>query len=267
MMQTRIYRSYFSVILFILSLTLSAQHTTINRKEEKAPAAGKHRIMLIPFEPRLYMSEVDHAINKETKLSAKEIKAKFRDGINEQLYKSIKANHLVVDLMDDTVKTKKDLGDIYQYLSLEYMKVPDQTNYKPPVKEKDQQVIRNGQIVDETNTDQRFMNAKVKNATLVPYLYGKYKTDIFVFINELDIKASNSLSPGEIQTKEGFRKIIVHYTVYTYDAKEINSGVAETQFPVALNNPTKIVNTYFAKIAQIITERINLALAPPKKPN
>jgi hypothetical protein len=252
------------VVLFILSFTLSAQHTTINKKEDKSLAPGKHKVMLIPFEPRLYMSEIDHAINKETKLNAKEIKAKFRDGINEQLYKSIKAHHLVVDLMDDTVKTKKDLGEIYQYLSLEYMKVPDQANYKPPVKEKEQQVIKNGQIVDETNTDQRFMNAKIRNATLVPYLYGKYKTDIFVFINQLDIKSSNSLAPGELQAKEGFRKIVVHYTVYTFDAKEINSGIAETLFPVALNNPAKIINTYFSKIGQIITERINLALAPPK---
>jgi hypothetical protein len=264
-MKNRGYRFPLSVILFILSFPFFAQHTTINKKEEKAAPAGKHKVMLVPFEPRLYLSEIDHAINKETKLSAKEIKAKFRDGINEQLYKSLRSKHAVVDLMEDTAKTKKDLADIYQYLILEYMKVPDQAHYKPPVKEKEQQVIKNGQIVDETNTDQRFMNAKIKNATLVPYLYGKYKTDIFVFINELDIKSSGSLAPAETQSTEGFRKIVVHYTVYTYDAKEINSGIAETQFPVTVNNPNKIINTYFAKIGQLISERIDLALAPPKK--
>jgi hypothetical protein len=145
------------------------------------------------------------------------------------------------------------------------MKVPDQNNYKPPVKQREEQVVKNGQIVDETNTDQRFMNLQIKNATLVPYLYGKYKSDIFVFINELDIKSSSSNSPADPTVTDGFRKIIVHYTVYTFDAKEINSGIAETQFPVSLNNPNKIVNTYFAKIAQTITERINLALAPPQK--
>lgn len=245
---------------------LQAQHTTINKGEEKAAPPGKHKIMLIPFEPRLYMSEIDYAINKESKLSGKQIKAVFRDGINEQLYKSLKAQHQVVDLMDDTVKTKKDLGDIYQYLTLEYMKVPDQKNYKPPVKEKEDSKIKNGQIVDESNNDLRFMNAKIKNATLVPYLYGKYKTDIFLFINQLDIKASNSGGPADaaLTTTDGFRRLIVHYTVYTYDAKEINSGIAETQFPAALNNPQKIVSGYFSKLAQIITERINLALAPPK---
>jgi hypothetical protein len=247
-------------------LVLNAQHTTINNnKGEKAPPPGKHKIMLIPFEPRLYMSEIDHALNKESKLTGKQIKAVFRDGINEQLYKSLKTQHMVIDLMDDTVKTKKDLGDIYQYLTLEYMKVPDQKNYKPPVKEKEDSKIKNGQIVDESNNDLRFMNAKIKNATLVPYLYGKYKSDIFVFINQLDIKASNSGGPADVNTTtDGFRKLVVHYTVYTFDAKEINSGIAETQFPVALNDPKKIVSGYFSKLSQIITDRINLALAPPK---
>ncbi len=97
------------------------------------------------------------------------------------------------------------------------------------------------------------------------YLYGKYKSDIFVFINQLDVKASNSAGPADANTTtDGFRKLVVHYTVYTFDAKEINSGIAETQFPAALNDPKKIISGYFSKLSQIITERINLALAPPK---
>ncbi|MBP7808589.1 MAG: hypothetical protein KA163_04815 [Bacteroidia bacterium] len=260
------HRFYLSVIFLFCILALNAQHTTINKSGEKAPAPGKHKIMLIPFEPRLYMSEIDYALNKESKLSGKQIKALFRDGINEQLYKSLKAQHQVVDLMDDTIKTKKDLAEIYQHLVLEYMKVPDQKNYKPPVKEKQEQTIKNGQIIDESNTDQRFMNAKINTPGLVPHLYKTYKSDIFVFINQLDIKASNSGGPADAATTttDGFRKLVVHYTVYTFDAKEINSGIAETQFPAALNDPKKIVSGYFSKLAQIITERINLALAAPK---
>ena len=264
-MRKNIYRSYLSVIFLLGALVSNAQHTTINNKSsEKNPLPGKHKIMLIPFEPRLYMSEIDDALNKETNLSGKQIKNIFRDGINEQLYKTLKSQYSVVDLMDDTIKTKKDLGDIYQYLSLEYMRVPDQAHYKPPLKEKKENEIKNGQIVSETDNSPRFMNAKLKNATLVPYLYGKYKSDIFVFINEIDIKASNSGGPADAAISDGFRKLVVHYTVYTFDAKEINSGIAETQFPTALNNPTKIVSSYFSKLAQIISERINLALAPPK---
>jgi hypothetical protein len=145
------------------------------------------------------------------------------------------------------------------------MKVPDQKNYKPPVKEKQEQTIKNGQIIDETNTDARFMNAKINNPSLVPHLYKKYNSDIFIFINQLDIHSSATRGTSDMSTaSDGFRKLIVHYTIYTFDAKEINSGTAETQFPAAINDPKKIVNGYFSKLAQIITDRVNLALTPPK---
>jgi hypothetical protein len=263
-MKINTFRFYFSFLLFIIASLVSAQNT-INKPEEKSLPVGKHKVMIIPFEPRMYMSEVDHMINKETKMSGKEIKAAFRDGINEQLYRSLKSQYVVVDLMDDTTKTKKDLAEIYQHLVLEYMKVPDQAHYKPPVKEKQEQAIKNGQIIDETNTDARFMNAKIDNPALIPHIYKKYKSDLFVFINQLNIGSSASRGASDMSTaSDGFRKLILHYTVYTYDAKEINSGIAETQFPATINDPKKIVNGYFSKLAQIITERINLALAPPK---
>jgi hypothetical protein len=141
------------------------------------------------------------------------------------------------------------------------MKVPNQDNYKPPVKEKKEKTIVNGQINIETNSEARFMNAKIGNAKLVPLLYGKYKTNIFIFINQLDIKAAAGAANS---SAEGVRKIMVHYTVYTYDAKEINSGIAEQEFPVDLNNPNKIIDKYFSKVAETICSRVNKALMPGK---
>jgi hypothetical protein len=149
-------------------------------------------------------------------------------------------------------------------LSYEYVKVPDQEHYTPPQKDKkSDKPVEKGQIKIETNTDARFMNAKIDNAKLVPMLYGKYKTDIFVFVNQLDIKGA--MSSTEFSGGGGeYRKIVVHYTVYTYDAKEINSGVAEQDFPADLNDPNKIINKYFSKVAETINLRITKALTATK---
>jgi len=62
--------------------------------------------MLIPFENRMYLSEIDFMINKESKLNAKQIKATMRDGLNEQFYKRLKSKIAVFDLLKDTTKTK-----------------------------------------------------------------------------------------------------------------------------------------------------------------
>ncbi len=221
----------------------------------------KHKIMLIPFENRMYLSEIDFLINKESKLDAKQIKAIMRDGLNEQFYKKLKSKMGVVDLLDDTVKTREDLASIYRYLSYQYQKVPSQTNYKAPGKEKEEKAIEKGQLNVESNTDSRFMNARLKNATLVPYLYRKFKTDLYLFINELDIKSLTG-SPADMNANNSSRKIIMHYTVYTYDAKEINSGIAETDLPATVNSPAKIINVYFAQLADIVASRIDKALLP-----
>jgi ribosomal protein L14E/L6E/L27E len=261
-------KELFLLILSFQSFNFIVQNTTVgasqNKNERESPAA--HKVMLIPFESRLYMSEIDQSINAETKLTAKEIKYKFRDGLNEQLFKAFKTNKFnVVDLMEDTAKYRKDLNGIYQYLTYEFQKIPNQENYQPPKKEKEKKAIEKGQLNVESNSDARFMNAKITDAKVVPILYGKYKTDLFVFINQLDIKASGSKGPAELGEGNGNRKITVHYTVYTFDAKEINSGVAEEEFAVDLNNPKKIIEKHFSKIASTIVQRVNKGLAAPVK--
>ena len=258
------------IILFcfiILSLSLTSQNTTISQKNttvREAPAS--HKVMLIPFEPKLYLSEIDRSINAETKLSAKEIKYKFRDGLNDQLYKAFKVSkYNVVDLMEDTIKYKKDIEGIYQYLSYDYLKIPNQENYKAPKKEKEEAKIEKGQLNVETNSENKFMDARILNPKLVPLLYARYKTDLFVFINQLDLKASGSKDPTDLGNGNLNRKIVVHYTVYTYDAKEINSGIAEEDFDPILNNPKKIIEKHFSKIAAVIVQRVNKGLNIPSK--
>jgi hypothetical protein len=255
------YKIAFIFCILSCIFNLKGQDQTIGsgNKPVAKETNTKHKIMLIPFENRMYLSEIDFLINKESKLNAKQIKETMRDGLNEQFYKKLKSKIAVVDLLADTTKTKADLENIYQYLTYQYLKVPNQDNYKAPVKEKGDKTINKGQLVVESNSDARFMNAKLKNATLVPYLSGKYKTNLFLFFNELDIKSFNGI-PGDLSSTTS-RKIILHYTLYTVDAKEINSGIAEVNLPNNVNNPTKIINTYFAQLANIVALRIDKVLA------
>jgi hypothetical protein len=253
-------------LMAIFPMMLLAQNTTISRKSnEDRELSAAHKAMIIPFEPKLYMSEIDQAINRETKLSAKEIKFKFRNGLNEEIYKAFKTSkYNVLDLMEDTAKYRKDIENIYQYLSYDYQKVPNQENYKAPEKEKTEKKINKGQLVVETNSDARFMNAKITNAKLVPTLYNNYKTDLFVFINELELKAAGSGNYDAYSVENAKRQIIVHYTIFTYDGKEINSGIASEEFDSELNNPKKIIEKHFAAIAATIVARLDKQLLPKK---
>jgi hypothetical protein len=244
-----------------LPLLAGAQEKTINRKPSaNTDAASLHKVLLVPFEPKLYFGEIDRSIHEETSMSAKDIRHRFRDGLNEQLYKAFKASgYQVLDLMEDTTKYRRDVEGIYQFLSYDYLRVPDQENYKVPQKEKPQQKVEKGQLNVETNSDLRFMNARLTNQKLVPQLTAKFRTNVYVFVNQLDIKASGSQDPGQLGTNP-LRKVTVHYTVFTADGKEINSGIADEEFPADLNNPKKIVDRHFAAIAKTIVKRVNKGL-------
>lgn len=260
-------RFFYSFLFFLLVFSFRAQDKTIGAKNTATrETSGAHRVMIVPFEPKLYLSEIDMAIHRETKLTGPQIRHGFRDGLSEQLYHHLKnSGYGVLDLMQDTVRYKKDIEGIYQYLSYQYQKVPDQNNYKAPGKEKEEQKIRKGQLAVETNDQNRFMNAKITNPKLVPLLYGKHKTDLFIFINQLDIKAMGSKDPTDLSAGSDKRKIVVHYTVYSLDAKEINSGIAEAEFENTLNNPKKIIDKHFSAIAATIVQRLNLGLGLSKR--
>lgn len=244
-----------------------AQQTTLkeNTKTNREDAAS-HKILIIPFEPKLYLSEIDYHINNETKLSAKQIKFLFRNGLNEELYKAFKAEkYNALDLMEDTAKYRKDIDGIYQFLSYDYQKVPDQIVYKEKIKEKKEKKIQKGQLNVETNYDARFMNAKITDTKTIKTIKQKFNTDIIIFINELDIKATGSKNPSELGEGNPNRKIIVHYTILSNDLKELNSGTVEEDFNSKLNNPQKIIEMHFSSISSIIVARLNKSLNPPSK--
>ncbi|MFL5751934.1 MAG: hypothetical protein ACJ76F_00885 [Bacteroidia bacterium] len=220
----------------------------------------KHKVMLIPFEKKMYMSQIDHKINAETKWDQKKIRAAFREGIDDELYKKLKSRFDVLSLLDDTIKYKKDIAGIYEYLSYKYDKVPNQQHYTAPKTEKEKPNIKKGQLMTESVTGEHFMNAKITSPALIPGLYAKYKTDIFLFVNQIDILSSNTLvvEAGNMNS----RTITIHYTVFTVDAKEINSGTCSVKFPADVNNPSKIVSSYLSKIAEEIARRMDKAVYP-----
>lgn len=227
------------------------------------PAQNKHKVMVIPFEPKMYMSQIDHRINAETHLTQRQIREQFRKGLNEEMTRAFKRDFEVVDLYRDTSKYKKEILLVYKNLSYSYDKVPDQSNYKAPEKEKEKnQNIRNGQLVVETDPNARFMNAKITSATLVPSLYAKFKTDLYVFINELEITSAGIMNETGMVSE---RLCTVHYTVYTVNARELNSGICSLKFPSDVNAPSKISTSYFSKIASEIERRVRVLLDKEEK--
>lgn len=253
--------------VFILGIRLSFAQTTISNSStpnlsNTGSASSKHKVLIVPFEPRMYMSQIDHKINAETKWNQKKIKESFRFGLDDELYKSIKKKMDVMSFLDDTSKYKKDIVKTYESINFSFDKIPDQTKYQAPKKEKEKPGIQKGQLVAETESNGKFMNVKLKDKNLLGSLNTKYKADVFLFINQLDITTE---LPTDGLSNDPVRTLTVHYTIFTTDGKEINSGISKTTFPADINNPSKISGSYLSKIADEITMRMEKAANPAQE--
>lgn len=254
---------YILIIGFVLMLSSTFAQTTIsngskpNLSNEPVKKGTKHKVLIVPFEPRMYMSQIDHKINAETKWDQKKIKQAIRFGLDEELYKCIKKKQEVISFLDDTSKYKKDLFKTYSAIQYKYDKIPDQKKYVAPKTEKEKTFVQKGQLIADTDADGKFMNIKVTDNTLLGAFNAKYKTDVFLFINQVDITTSEV--PGAL-TSATQRTVTVHYTILTAAGKEINSGVSSVNFPSTINHPDKIASSYFSKIAEEIVVRMEKSL-------
>lgn len=251
------------IIGFGLMLSSAFSQTTIsngskpNLSNEPVKKGTKHKVLIVPFEPRMYMSQIDHKINAETKWDQKKIKQAVRFGLDEELYKCIKKKQEVISFLDDTAKYKKDLFKTYSAIQFKYDKIPDQKKYVAPKAEKEKTFVQKGQLMADTENEGKFMNVKVNDNSLLNGFNAKYKTDVFLFINQVDITTSEI--PGAL-TNAAQRTITVHYTIFTLAGKEINSGISSINFPSTVNHPDKIASSYFSKIAEEIAMRMEKSL-------
>lgn len=252
-------RNIFCILFLFITLTVFSQVGVRNTPAGKKEITGK--LMIVPFEPKLYMSEFDQKFNEQTKWTFNQIREYFRHQLDSQLklkFQSILSP--VVSFYNDSIKTAQDLDYIYKSTTISFDLVDKPT--APTVENKKQSGIKNGQIVVEISTDKKFTNIKTSNSELIPYLNKKYKAEYFVFINELDI---NSVPESyDMATDTYQREVVVHYTIIDKDSKLIMAGAATARFTSKENNPKKIAALVFPSIATFIATKFNSIINPVK---
>ena len=252
-------KKYYTLILLCCSVLFSrAQEGTRTTQTVVPGTVGK--IMLVPFEPKLYMSEIDMKVNQQTKWNFEKIRENFRKQLNNQLKSKLQSIAPVVSFYSDSAKMAKDLRYIYQATELSYDLISNPIPTAQPVK---QSGIKNGQLAVEISTDKKFMNIKVSDPKALEYLNNKYKTDYFVFINQLDIV--NNAETYNLATETYLRDITVHYTILDKTGKYIAAGAATSQFSSRENDPKKIVSQNFSPIATYITGKLTTVVQPEAK--
>lgn len=248
-------------ILFLCSILIAG--LSANAQEGvRNPAVKKEitgKIMIIPFEPQMYMGDIGEKIYIESKWNFKQLSEYFRHQLDNQLKLKLQSiSAPVVSFYIDSAKTSKDLEYIYKSTSLSFDPIDKPAS--PTVENKKQNSIKNGQLAVEISNDKKFTNTKFKNNELIPILNKKYKSEYFVFINELDIKTV--MESYDMASDSYLREVTVHYTIVDEMAKLITAGAASFRFSSKVNDPKKIVSQTFSPIAAYIAAKLDAVINP-----
>lgn len=267
------------LFLLLISFTVAAQHsnsrgsngnthdTALNRALGiHKDTTMSHKILLIPFEPKMLMSEIDKDINAKTHQSYAAITADFREELDLAMFGVLRRSCETVDILTGRQRSDSMLAYIYGSTSFSYDIVPGTApDEGSKDKNKTGKYISNGQLEVPVDYSQRFMNITVLNPSLLSELSSKYGTDTYVFINQLDIKnVENNTTNLSDETYR--REVTVHYSIIDNTGHYVSKGVATTFFPYSVNDPKEIGDKYFTVVARsILTNYIHGLIADKNK--
>src|SRR5688572_12025739 len=87
------------IFLFLLLNTISfAQEAVI------PDTLQAHRVMLIPYDPRYYLSDADRDIIEQSKIAPDKIRSDFRHNIDYNVQRSISGSYHCISLLNDTMQ-------------------------------------------------------------------------------------------------------------------------------------------------------------------
>ena len=229
-----------------------------------------NKILIIPFENKMYSSAIDNEISEYNRLNYSSVKEEMKRGVSEQILLSISNKTPAISLEHHKDSNSQILNYIYNSIGLKYEKVKSKDTAEVATKKTDLIKERLNKFVHQTNqlhekakynrgnlengeihtfnyTEERFMNVIIQNPNLLEELNNKYKTNYYIFINEFHIGRALS-NPVNIYIKE--RQISTHYTVFNQRGREVDAGVIRVRIPEDIYSFKKIERDYISSIAK-----------------
>lgn len=261
---------FFSIFFFFSLLNSYGQSISEYDQFEVYTQDKDNKILIIPFENKMYASAIDNELAEYNRLNYSAIKEEMKKGISEQILLSISNKTPAISLEHHKDSNSQILNYIYNSIGLKYEKVKykdtvelaskktdlikerlnkfvHQTNQHHEKAKYNRGNLSNGEIHTSNYTEERFMNVIIQNPNLLDELKSKYRTNYYIFINEFHVGRALA-SPGNIYLKE--RQISTHYTVFNQRGREVDAGVIRVKMPEDVYSIQKIKREYLSSIAK-----------------
>ena len=188
------------IVILLLSIPFitNAQEKTYGGKEEGLVKmhSGLGSLVIIPFSNRMYLSDADSPIGRETGLNPGELQVKFKNALLESLEREL-TKDWDITVMYNEVNREKGFDLDFVHASCKYNYIPvsgevlmanDTTITKKDLRESKAKKsgksgIHGGEVVTNSDEREKFMDLEVVNDTLLQYLDRNMDSDYYLFIN------------------------------------------------------------------------------------
>lgn len=246
-------RTGISFLLFLFaSNMLSAQ----------VDSTTKVSILLIPYSPEYYLSDAEHEIVQASEKSQLEVHEGFRKSLDLKLIAELETLGSCKSMLSDTSRSGlMKLGRFYHYTAYTYAepvgKRADRADELPKSKKKG--TLQNNHHTAPqsltTRGDSRYMRATPQDTLMLKQLRNSSGSQYIVSINQFEIK-TNYNTCIDIANKIYRREVIVHYSVFDQNGKEVLGNFALSFFPSNTNRYSDIVERCFPEIAREIAANV-----------
>jgi hypothetical protein len=219
-----------------------------------AQDSASTKILLVPFNPDMYLSDIEQDIIQNTKMLPEEYRAYFRRALDSKIQGELKSYRPTVSLMGDQEgDDKKELREFYAQAGYSYMEpvgkgVGKAIDKKKGLFEK-KTTEEKAPLYITTRGDDKFMNAAVTDKENFKGLLSVNGCNYAVSINQFEIKTNYS-SCIDLSRKLYRRELIIHYSIWDANAKLIGGNFLVVYFPSDVNKPQEIVDKTFKSIAE-----------------
>lgn len=251
----------FTVFLFALFPFFTFAQAEVDSPD--SPREEKAKILIIPFEEKLFYCDIMRDLTEVNQLSKSEIYHRFRNEVQLSLKTALKDSMETASFHSSDSLKHDELVNIYEVLGYDFLPVPvveekgENGNSDSHRKKKVQTPapkrevgVRNGEVVAERQVVERYMSAKLKSADVLRQLHSTYGFNRFIFINQMDVKMD--LTDPEMAFVDPKRVVAIHYSVLDKEGNPISGGLASEQFLGTESNINHIVGSTLYKLSATV---------------
>jgi hypothetical protein len=131
-----------------------------------------------------------------------------------------------------------------------------ESNYKKGILKKSQETnAQHNTQYQGSKIPKKYINVKIMNQQLLPYLAEKYNVDLFLFCNQFNLQ-TNYEHCLDRTTNTYERDLWVHYSLFDKNGKQLAGGISQSHFPSNSNDMMHIMKTNFPQLSEQIAMKL-----------